>query len=160
MLICDPLDSDLESYFQVDTHIIPPSIPYTIPLNNPKTIQIPRSPVDSSLVSYAVIFILHGLKSFLSFIGWLSMSLVIFGLILNMFGSVINTYGLDLKSIHHSYVYTYQFSPVAHSFPSLSLNTHGDTKAFVFVFTYANVSDMSYFITLISYLRRSYIRLE
>ena len=41
MLICDPLDSDLEEYFQVDTHIIPPSIQSTIPLNNPKTIQIP-----------------------------------------------------------------------------------------------------------------------
>ena len=67
MLICDPLDSDLEAYLQVDTHIIPPSMPSTIPLNNPKTIQIPSSLVDSSLVSYAVIFILHGLKSFLYF---------------------------------------------------------------------------------------------
>ena len=91
MLICDPLDADLESYFQVYTHIIPPSISYIIPMNNPKTIQIPSSLVDSSLVSYAVIFILHGLKSFLSFSGWLSMSLVIFGLILNMFGSDLNT---------------------------------------------------------------------
>ena len=85
MLICDPLDSDLESYFQVDTHIIPPSISSTIPLNNPKTIQIPISLVDSSLVSYAMIFILHGLKSFLYFSGWLSMYLVIFGMILNIF---------------------------------------------------------------------------
>ena len=93
MLICDPLDSDLEAYLQVDTHIIPPSIPYTIPLNNPKTIQIPSSLVDSSLVSYAVISILHDLKSFLTFSGWLSMILVIYGLILNMFGSVLNTYG-------------------------------------------------------------------
>ena len=92
MLICDPLDSDLEAYLQVDKNIIPPSIPSTIPLNNPKTIQIPRSLVDSSLVSYAVIFILHDLKSFLNFSGWLSMTLVIYGLVLNMFGSVINTY--------------------------------------------------------------------
>ena len=84
MLICDPLDSYLEEYLKVDTHIILPSIPSTIALNNPKTIQIPSSLVDSSLVSYAAIFILHGLKSFLSFSGWLSMSLVIFGLILNM----------------------------------------------------------------------------
>ena len=29
MLICYPLDSDLEAYFQVDTHIIPPSIHVT-----------------------------------------------------------------------------------------------------------------------------------
>ena len=65
MIICDPLDSDLEAYFQVYTHIIPPSIASTISLNNPKTLQIPSSLVDSSLVSYAVIFILHGLKSFL-----------------------------------------------------------------------------------------------
>ena len=68
-IICDHLDSDLEEYFQVDTHIKPPSIPSTIPLNNPKTIQIPISLVDSSLVSYAVIFILHDLKSFLNFSG-------------------------------------------------------------------------------------------
>ena len=41
MLICDPLDSDLEAYLQVDTHIIPPSIASTIPLNNPNTICYP-----------------------------------------------------------------------------------------------------------------------
>ena len=57
MIICDPLDSDLEVYFQVDTHITPPSISSTIPLNNPKTIQIPSSLVDSSLVSYAMLLI-------------------------------------------------------------------------------------------------------
>ena len=62
MIICDPLDSDLEAYLQVDTHIIPPSIPSTISLNNPKTIQIPISLVDYSLVSYAVLLILHGLN--------------------------------------------------------------------------------------------------
>ena len=145
MIICDPLDSDLEAYLQVDTHIIPPSIPSTIPLNNPKTIQIPSSLVDSSLVSYAVIFILHGLKSFLTFSGWLSMSLVIYGLILNMFLSVLNTHGSDLMPIHHSYFYTYQFSLVAHNFPSLALYPHGATEAFVFSIPYANVSDISEF---------------
>ena len=85
--------SYLEDCLQADTHgtahIILPSIPSTVPLNNPKTIQIPSSLVDSSLVSYAVLLILHGLKYFLSFSGWLSMTLVIFGLILNMFGSVL-----------------------------------------------------------------------
>ena len=79
----------LEYFFQDDMyvmkHIIPPSIPSTIHLNNPNTIQIARSLVDSSLVSYAVIFILHGLNYFLYFIGWLSMLLVIFELILNIF---------------------------------------------------------------------------
>ena len=64
MLICDPFYSDLEAYFQVNTHIIPPYIPSTTPLNNPKTIQIPSSLVDSSLVSYAVLLILHCLKCF------------------------------------------------------------------------------------------------
>ena len=107
MLICDPLDFVLEEYLQFDTHIIPPSIPYTIPLNSPKTIQIPSSLVDSSLVSYAVIFILHGLKPFLSFSGWLSMSLLIFGLILNIFGFVLNTYCSDINPIHHLVFYTY-----------------------------------------------------
>ena len=109
MLICDPLDSDLEAYLQVDTHIMPPSISSTIPLKNPKTIQIPSSLIDSSLVSYAVIFILHGLKSFLNFSGWLSMSLIIYGLILNMFGSILTTYYSYLMPIHHSDFYTYQF---------------------------------------------------
>ena len=138
MLICDTLDFDLEEYLQVDTQIIPS----TISLNNPKTIQIPSSLVDSSLVSYAVISILHGLKSLLSFSGWLSMTLVIFGLLLNMFGSVLNIYGLALMSIHHSYFYTYQFSPVAHSFPSLALYPHGVTEAFVFPVPYSNVYDI------------------
>ena len=145
MLICDPLDSNLEAYFQVYTHIIPPSIPSTIPLNNPKTIQIPSSLVDSSLVSYAVIFILHGLKHFVSFIGWLSMSLIIFGMILNMFGSVLNTYFSYLKPIHHSDFYTYQFSLVAHNFPSLALYPHGAIEAFVLVVPYVNIYDISEF---------------
>ena len=107
MLICDPLDSDLEAYLQVDTHKIPPSIPSTIAMNNPKTIQIPSSLVDSSLASYAVILILHDLKSFLTFSGLLSMNLVICGIILNMFGSILNTYGSYLMPIHHSDFYTY-----------------------------------------------------
>ena len=100
MIICDRLDSDLEACFQYDTQIIPPSIPSTIPLNNPKTIQIPSSLVDST-VSYEVLLILHGLKYFLYLSGCLSMKLFIFVLILNMFGSVINTHGSDLMSIHH-----------------------------------------------------------
>ena len=123
-------------------HIIPPSILSTIPLNNPKNIQIPSSLFDSSLVSYAVIFILHGLKSFLSFSGWLSMSLVIFGLILNMFGYILRTYGSYLIPIHHSYFYTYQFSPVAHNFFSLALYPYGATEAFVFSIPYANIYDI------------------
>ena len=121
---------------------IPKFIPYTIPLNNPKTIQIPSSLVDSSLVSYAVLLILHGLKSCLYFTGWLSMNLVIFGLILDMFGSFLRTYGSYLMSIHHSYFYTYQFSLVAHSFPSLILYPHGVSQSFVFVVPFDNVSDI------------------
>ena len=119
------------------TQIIPPSIPSTILLNNPKPIQIPSSLVVSSLVSYAVLLILHGLKSFLSFRGWLSMKLVIFGIILNIFGYVLNTYGSYLMSILHSYFCTYQFSPVAHSFPSLALYPHGVTESFVISIPYA-----------------------
>ena len=145
MLICDPLDSDLEEYFQVDTHIIPPYIPSTIALNNPKTIQIPSSLADSSLVSYAVIFILYDLKYFLIFSGWLSMNLVIYGQILNMFGYFLNTYSSDLIPIHHSDFYTYQFSPVVHNFPILALYPRGATKSFVFAVPYANVSDISEF---------------
>ena len=57
--------------------------------------------------------------------------LVIFGLILHMVGSVLNTYGSNLKSINHSYFYTRQFSPVAHTFPSLALYPHGVTKSLV-----------------------------
>ena len=127
----------------VMTQIIPPSIPSTIPLNNPKTIQIPSSLVDSSLVSYAMLLILHGLKSCLYFSGWLSMTLFIFGMILNMFGSILNTYGSDLKPIHHSYFYAYQVSPVVHNFPSLALYPHGATEAFVFAVPYANFSYIS-----------------
>ena len=119
--------------------IIAPSIPSTMPMNNPKTIQIPSSLVDSSLVSYAVIFILHGLRSFLYFSGWSSMTLVIFELILNMFGYFLNTYGSYLMPIHHTDFYTYRFSLVAHSFPSLAPYPHGATENFVFVVPYANI---------------------
>ena len=62
-----------------------------------------------------------------------------------MFGSVLNTYGSDLKPIHHSDFYTYQFSPVAHNFPSLALYPHVATEAFVFAVTYANIYDISEF---------------
>ena len=125
------------------TPLIPPFIPSTIPLNNPKTIQIPSSLVGSSLVSYVVLLILHGLKSCLCFTSWLSMNKFIFGLILHMFGSILNTYGSYLKSIHDSYFYTYQFSPVAYSFPSLALYPHGVTEAFVFFVPYVIISNIS-----------------
>ena len=107
-----------------------------------------------------MLLILHGLKSFLYFIGWISMSLVIFGLILNIFGYVLNTYGSDIMSIHHSYFYTYQFSPVSHSFPCLALYPHGVTESFVFSVPYSNVLIYHTFIILITYLERCYIRLE
>ena len=71
------------------------------------------------------------------------MTLVIIGIILHMFGSALNNYGSDLKSIYHSYFYTHQFSLVAHSFPSLALYLHGVTEAFVFIVPYDNVSNIS-----------------
>ena len=86
------------------------------------------------------------------------MTLVIFVLILNMFGYVLNTYGSDLMPIRHPYFYTYQFSPVAHNFPSLALFSrvahnfpslalypYGATEAFVFAVPYDNISDISEF---------------
>ena len=144
----------------VMTHIIPPSIPSTINLNNPKTTQTPSSLVDSSLVSYAMLLILHGLKSFLCFSGCLSMNLVVFGLILNMFGFVLNTYGLDIMPIHHSYFYTYQFSPVAHNFPSLALILMEPLKPLSLLFHALIFLIYQSFISLISDLYRCYIRLE
>ena len=71
------------------------------------------------------------------------MTLVIFGLILKMFGSILNTYGSDLMHIHHSDFYIYQFSLVAHNFPSLALYPHEATESFVLVVPYANISDIS-----------------
>ena len=81
-------------------------------------------------------------------------------MILQIFLSLINIYVLYLKSIHHSYFYAHQFSPVAHTFPSLALYPHGVTKSFVFVVPYANVYIYQSFISLISYLEMCYIRLE
>ena len=71
-----------------------------------------------------VTLISNGFKSFLFLTHFLSMELVICVLILHKFGSVLNTYGSNLMSIHHSYFYTYQFSPVAHSCCSLALYPH------------------------------------
>ena len=124
-------------------HVMKSSIPSTIPMNIPKTIQTPSSLVDSSLVSYALLLISDGFKSCIYFTGWLYMTLVIIGLILHMFSSVTKAYGSDLNYVHHSYFYTHQFSPVAHTFPSLSLYPHGDTEPFVFVVTYDYIYDIS-----------------
>ena len=62
-----------------------------------------------------------------------------------MFGSVLNTYGSNLVSIHHSYFYTYHFSPVAHKFPSLALYSHGAIEAFFLAVPYVNIYDISEF---------------
>ena len=60
-----------------------------------------------------------------------------------MFGSVLNTYGSDIKSIHHSYVYIHHFSPVAQPFPTLAPYPHEDTEPLVFFVPYNNVYDIS-----------------
>ena len=59
-----------------------------------------------------------------------------------MFVSILNTYDSDLKSIHRSYLYTHQFSPVSHPFATLALNPHGDNKPLVFVVPYDNIYDI------------------
>ena len=63
-------------------------------------------------------------------------------IILNMFGSIINNYGLDIKSIHHSDFYTHKFFPVTHTFPSLAPYPHGDTEPLVFFVPYDNIHDI------------------
>ena len=107
------------------------SIPSTIPLKTPKTIQTPSSLIVSSLDSYAVLLISYGFKSCLFLTSWLSMNLAIIGIILHMFGYFLNIYGSYVNSLHHSYFYTHQISPVAQPFPSLALYPHGDTKPLV-----------------------------
>ena len=136
-------NSDLESSLKYDMHVMTSSIPSTIPLNTPMTIQTPSSLVDSSLVSYVVLLISNGFKFCLFLNGWLYIILIIIGIILHMFGYFLNTYGSYLKSIHHSYFFTHQFSPVAHTFPSLALYPHEDTECFAFVAPYDNISDIS-----------------
>ena len=118
-------------------------IPSNMPLNTPNTIQTPSSLVDSLSVSYAMLLISNGFKSCLSFPSWLSMKLVILGLMLHIFGSILNTYGSYLNSIHHSYFYIHQFSPLAQHFSIIALYPYGDTKPLVFVVPYDNISDIS-----------------
>ena len=124
-------------------HVMTLSIPFTNPMNTPKTIQTPSSLVDSSLVSYAVLLISNGFKSCLFFTSWLSMTLFIIGIILHMFGFFLNTYGSDLNSILHLDFYTHQFSLVAHPFPNMSLYPHGDTIPLVLSTPYDNSYDVS-----------------
>ena len=62
-----------------------------------------------------------------------------------MFGSILNTYVSNIKSMHHSYFYTHQFYLVAYPFPSLSPYPHGDTESFIFVVPYDNIYDILYY---------------
>ena len=133
---------DLEACLLVDMNFITPTIPNNLPLNTPKTIQTPSSLVVSSLVSYALLLISNGFKYCLFSTGWLYMILVIIGITLHMFGSVLNTYGSDLNSIHHSYFYTHQCFPIAHPFPSLAPYPHVDNEVFIFVVPYDNICDI------------------
>ena len=59
-----------------------------------------------------------------------------------MFGYVLNTYGSNLKSIHHSDFYTHHVFPVAQPFPTLALYPHGDTENLVFDAPYDNIFDI------------------
>ena len=60
-----------------------------------------------------------------------------------MFGSDINIYGSNFKSIYHSNLLIHQFYPVAHPFPTMALYTHGDTINLVFAAPYDNIPDIS-----------------
>ena len=120
-----------------------PYIPFSHPLNTHKTIQTPSSLVDSYLDSYSVSLVSVGCNYYLSFIGCSSMSLVILGLTLYMFGSDINTYGSYFRSIKHSNLIIYQFYPVVHHFPTMTLYTHGNTIPLVFCSLYDTNSDIS-----------------
>ena len=73
------------------------------------------------------------------------MSLVIFGLILNMFGSVLNTYISDLMPIIIHIFTPISFPQLLIVFLALALYPHGATEAFVFVVPYANVFNISDF---------------
>ena len=124
-------------------HVTTSSIPFTHPLNTPKTIQTPSSLVDSLLDSYVVLIIFVCFKSCLFFTSCFYMKLVIFVIILHMFGSDINIYFLYFKSIYHSYLLIHQFYPVARHFFIMALYNHGDIIPLVFATPYDNNSDIS-----------------
>ena len=60
-----------------------------------------------------------------------------------MFGSDLNIYGSDFKSIYHSDLLIHQFYPVAHPFTTMALYTHVETIPLVFVSPYDNNYDIS-----------------
>ena len=72
------------------------------------------------------------------------MTLFIIGIMLHMFVYVLNTYGSDIKYIHHSYFYIHQFFQVANHFPTMGVYPHGDTKPLVFSNPYDESFDISY----------------
>ena len=74
---------------------------------------------------------------------WLSMSLLIFGILLHMFGYNINIYGLHFKSIYPLDLLIHQFYPVAHPFPTMAMYTHGETIPLVFAAPHENNYDVS-----------------
>ena len=63
---------DLEESLKADMHFMTSSIPFTHPLNTPKTIQTPSLVFDSLLDSYAVLLISVGFRSCLFFHGLVS----------------------------------------------------------------------------------------
>jgi len=86
-------ESYLKLFFETYLKVMKSFIPFTHPMNTPKAIQTPSSLVDSLSVSYAVLLIFASFKACLFFIGWLCMKLFILGIMLHMFGYILNIYG-------------------------------------------------------------------
>ena len=74
--------------------------------------------------------------SFISFIGWKSMSLDLMGKFFHMFVPNITTYGSNLKSPYHPSSLNYQCDLVAHSFPTMDPFAHGETIPMIFYALY------------------------
>ena len=81
--------------------------------------------------------------SYMSFIGWKSMTLAFMGLIFHISGISFTTHGSNLKSTNALGSLNCQGDLVAHSSLSMDPFSHGDTITLIFYSIYEIYSDIS-----------------
>ena len=128
---------------QDDMQVMKLSTPLSQPLDAHNTIQTLSSLVDSTLDSYAVSLVFVGFIYCIYFIGWMAMSLVIFWIFSQTFGSDITIIGSNLRYLYSPFSFNCQCVPVVHFVPTVTLPYFGATIPWLFSAPYDSYSGIS-----------------